>query len=106
MHFPPPQVGSAPCTVSLFSRSILPLHASEHCGMTMHPRCLWLGHAVLQMASARGSLAPLGGSSFTFNNPLGDTEMADAAHVTPNFHDNRWDLYALHTMHGSDRQVI
>ena len=65
----------------------------------------WLRHAVLQMASARGSLAPLGGSSFTFNNPLGDTEMADAAHMTPNFHDNRWDLYALHYMHGSNRQV-
>ena len=43
----------------------------------------------MQMASVRGSLGPLGGSSFTFNNPMGDTEMADAAHVTPNFHDNR-----------------
>lgn len=46
----------------------------------------------MQMASARGNnLAPLGGSSFTFNNHMGDAEMADAPHLTPNFHDQRYD---------------
>ena len=52
--------------------------------MSMTGICL-----TMQMASARGSLGPLGGSSFTFNSPMGDAEMADAPHLEPHAHDQR-----------------
>ena len=60
------------------------MSAGCHSDMNMTRICL-----NMQMASARGSLGPLGGSSFTFNSPMGDAEMADAPHLEPHAHDQR-----------------
>lgn len=43
----------------------------------------------VQMASARGSLPPLEGSSFSFNNTMMDAEMTDAPRMGQHPHDQR-----------------